>query len=269
MGDMRLGMILALALLQDKPPAQAIREAVKKFVESEGSNVRFAVKTAYHAIEMRGFQRKGFAALKGSGQITSRMPYLTNQYGDRNDLEFYARNDRALVTIRNDKFKAGWVEPSQIGGEDGVVTACIRNAWVVLGEVEWSLAAVKAAEPGVFEGPLTNADQKVEVIRRLVAQHGEGKKHANAGALKSVLDVKATQVSYTVWIADGALQKIEKKVQIELKPEIRELLRMTGRAGAFDVPVLDFFSGLWTYEFSAHGRPEAWDPPKEIAPRLK
>jgi hypothetical protein len=261
---MRLGIILLVLIGQDKKPEQTIREAIKQY---ESSTIRLQVKTAYHAIDMKGFQKKTLCALRGSGQITSRMPYLTNAYGDKNDLEFYSQTERALVTIKNDKFKGGWVEPTQIGGEDGVVTACIRNVGVMLGEIEWGLAAVKTLEPGVFECPLA-AEQKVEVIRRLVAQHGEGRKHANAGALKSVLDVKATQVIYKGWIAEGKLQKIEKKVQIELKPEIRELLKMTGKAGAFDVPVLDFFSGLWTVDFTQHGEPETWDVPKDVKARL-
>jgi hypothetical protein len=258
-------LIFLLLLLQDKPERE-VKEAIKKLLDSEGARIHYTVETAYHKIDAAGILKKSFCGLKGPGQITSRMPYLQNQYGDKNELEFYASQDKYLVTIHNDKFKAGWVEPAALGGEDGVVTATLRNPWVMLGELEWGLPNAKL-DGGVYECPITNADQKIEVLRRLVGNHRDGRKGANPGALKSVLDVKATIVAYKIWIADGRIQKIEKKIKIELKPEIRQLLQTVGKAGAFDVPVLDVFSGLWTVEFL--GNPDgSWGVPKAVRDKL-
>ncbi len=249
---------LLLLLLQDPH----LRNAIKKLSECE---ISYRVETAYHKVEAKGWMTKTGCALKGTGQIVHRMPHMKNFYGDKNELEFYAEQDRYLVTIRNDKFKQGFVEPSQIPGEDGVVTATLRNPWVMLGELEWGMAEAKAVEDAV-EGPIKNPDQKVEILRRMMQNHGEGRKYANAGAIKAVLDVQATAVTYKAWVKDGALAKIEKKIKIELKTEIRHLLDTVGKAGGMDVPVLDYFSGLWTIEFK--GKAESWDIPKEVKSKL-
>lgn len=286
---MRLAAWFAAAVLfgQDPKPGDAAVKAVRQFLASDGAALKATIETAYHKLVLKGFQRKGYCVLRGTGEILKDVPYLGNEYGTKNEYEYYANQDQVRVRIKNDKFPEGYVEPAKIGGEDGILTATIRNARAIFEEVEW---ASKKAEwkreenlngtpCRVAELTLTDEHQKVEVFRRMVSNHREGRAHANPGTIRSVVDEKQSVLAYRVWLGkeDGRLRKIEKKVQLELEPHLKELAKILGSGGgggeirpeptgpesSSPAPFVDLFSGIWVYEFA--GEPPEIQVPAEVA----